>query len=45
MALDAKLNFDDSALFRHPEVQALRDETEEDHKEREAAELGLNYVT
>ena len=44
MALDAKLNFDDSALFRHPEIQALRDETEEDHKEREAAELGLNYV-
>ena len=29
MALDAKLNFDDSALFRHPEIQALRDETEE----------------
>lgn len=44
MALDAKLNFDDSALFRHPEIEALRDESEEDVKEREAAQLGLNYV-
>lgn len=44
MALDVKLNFDDSALFRHPDITALRDETEEDPKEREAAELGLNYV-
>ncbi|MDQ0203311.1 ADP-forming succinate--CoA ligase subunit beta [Pectinatus haikarae] len=44
MALDVKLNFDDSALFRHPDIIALRDETEEDPKEREAAELGLNYV-
>ena len=44
IALDAKLNFDDSALFRHPDIVALRDETEEDPKEREAAEAGLNYV-
>ncbi len=44
VALDAKLNFDDSALFRHPDVEALQDESEEDAKERRAAEAGLNYV-
>lgn len=44
MALDAKLNFDDSALFRHPEVEALRDETEEDPKESAAAKASLSYV-
>ena len=44
MALDAKLNFDDSALFRHPDIEELRDETEEDPKERRAAKAGLNYV-
>lgn len=44
MALDAKLNFDDSALFRHPDLEELRDETEEDPKERRAAKAGLNYV-
>ena len=44
VALDAKLNFDDSALFRHPDIEALRDESEEDPKERRAAEAGLNYV-
>lgn len=44
VALDAKLNFDDSALFRHPDVEALRDESEEDAKERRATEVGLNYV-
>lgn len=44
IALDAKLNFDDSALFRHPDVEALRDESEEDAKERRAAEAELNYV-
>ncbi|MGN8831506.1 ADP-forming succinate--CoA ligase subunit beta [Selenomonas montiformis] len=44
VALDAKLNFDDSALFRHSDVEALRDESEEDPKERRAAEAGLNYV-
>ena len=44
VALDAKLNFDDSALFRHPDIEELRDESEEDPKERRAAEAGLNYV-
>ena len=44
MALDAKLNFDDSALFRHPDIAELRDETEEDPKELEAAAADLNYV-
>jgi len=42
--LDAKVAFDDNALFRHPEVQALRDETEEDAKEIEASKYDLNYV-
>lgn len=44
MALDAKLNFDDNALYRHPDVEALRDEDEEDPAEIEAAKHGLNYV-
>ena len=44
LALDAKLNFDDSALFRHPELELLRDADEENAKEREAAQAGLNYV-
>ncbi len=44
IALDAKLNFDDSALFRHPDIEALRDESEEDPKELRAAKAGLNYV-
>ena len=44
VALDAKLNFDDSALFRHPEIEALRDESEEDPKERAAAKAALSYV-
>ncbi|MBR7024584.1 MAG: ADP-forming succinate--CoA ligase subunit beta [Selenomonadaceae bacterium] len=44
IALDAKLNFDDSALYRHPDVESMRDETEEDAKELHAAKLGLNYV-
>lgn len=44
MALDAKLNFDDSALYRHPDIVELRDETEEDPKELEAAAADLNYV-
>lgn len=43
--LDAKISFDDNAMFRHPEVAALRDETEEDAKEIEAAKYDLNYVT
>ncbi len=44
MALDAKMNFDDNALFRHKDVEALRDETEEDPSELEAAKHGLNYI-
>ena len=44
IALDAKLNFDDSALYRHPDVESMRDETEEEPKELRAAKLGLNYV-
>ena len=43
--LDAKVSFDDNALFRHPEIAALRDETEEDAKEIEASKHDLNYVT
>src|ERR671926_213605 len=42
--LDAKVSFDDNAMFRHPEVAALRDETEEDAKEIEASKYDLNYV-
>lgn len=45
VALDAKLNFDDSALFRHPEIEALRDNSEEDPKELAAGKIGLSYVT
>ena len=44
IALDAKLNFDDSGLYRHPDIESMRDETEEDPKELRAAKLGLNYV-
>jgi succinyl-CoA synthetase beta subunit len=44
VVLDAKVAFDDNALFRHPEVAALRDETEEDPKEIEASKYDLNYV-
>ena len=44
VALDAKMNFDDNALFRHADVEALRDEAEEDPTELEAARHGLNYV-
>jgi succinyl-CoA synthetase beta subunit len=45
LALDAKMNFDDNALFRHPEVAALHDKDEEDPLEVEAQELGINnYV-
>ena len=42
--LDAKVSFDDNALFRHPDMLALRDETEEDAKEIEASKYDLNYV-
>jgi succinyl-CoA synthetase beta subunit len=44
IALDAKVSFDDSALFRHAELEKLRDEAEEDPKELEAAKFELNYV-
>ncbi len=44
MALDAKMNFDDNALFRQPEVAAMRDESEEDENERKAHEYELSYV-
>ncbi len=43
--LDAKVSFDDNALFRHADMFALRDETEEDSKEIEASKYDLNYVT
>jgi len=44
LVLDAKVSFDDNALYRHPEVVALRDETEEDAKEIEAAKHELSYI-
>lgn len=44
LALDAKVSFDDNALFRHPEIEALRDLREEDPKEIEARQFGLNYI-
>jgi len=44
IALDAKINFDDNALFRHPEYAELRDESEEDPLEVEASKSNLNYV-
>src|SRR4051812_24758513 len=44
ICLDAKINFDDNALFRHMDVQALRDPEEEDPMEREAAKFDLSYV-
>ncbi|MBZ5704606.1 MAG: ADP-forming succinate--CoA ligase subunit beta [Acidobacteriia bacterium] len=43
-ALDAKLNFDDNALFRHPEIRELRDISEEDPLEVEASKYSLNYI-
>ena len=44
LALDGKLNFDDNALYRHPDVAALRDPEEEDPRERAAREIDLAYV-
>jgi succinyl-CoA synthetase beta subunit len=44
IALDAKVTFDDNALFRHKDVEAMRDETEEDPAEIEAGKNSLNYV-
>jgi succinyl-CoA synthetase beta subunit len=45
IALDAKLNFDDNALFRHADVEALRDPTEESEQETEAHKYGLSYIS
>src|SRR2546428_13831646 len=45
VALDAKLNFDDNALFRHPEIVAMRDLDEEDPLEIEASKYDLNYIS
>ena len=45
MALDAKMNFDENALFRHADVAAMRDESEEDEKETIAKNYDLSYVT
>ena len=44
IALDAKVNFDDNALFRHKDIEELRDESEEDPAELEAARHALNYI-
>jgi len=44
IALDAKMNFDDNALFRHPEIVAMRDLDEEDPAEVEASKSDLNYI-
>src|ERR1051326_3418834 len=45
ICLDAKIGFDDNALYRHPDIAALRDETEEDEKEIEASKYDLNYIS
>ena len=44
IALDAKMSFDDNALFRRPQITEMRDPAEEDPREARAAEFGLNYV-
>ena len=44
IALDAKFNFDENALFRHPEIVAMRDLDEEDPAEVEASKFGLSYI-
>jgi succinyl-CoA synthetase beta subunit len=44
LALDAKFNFDDNALYRHPEIAAMRDTAEEDPREVEASKHELNYI-
>src|SRR5262249_24981621 len=45
LALDAKMTFDDNALFRHPEIEKLRDVSEEDPAELRAAQAGLSYIS
>ena len=44
ICLDCKMNFDSNAVYRHPEIAELRDETEEDPKELEASKFDLNYI-
>jgi succinyl-CoA synthetase beta subunit len=44
IALDGKMNFDENALYRHPEIAAMRDFDEEDAREVEASKFGLNYI-
>ena len=44
VCLDAKINFDDNALFKHPQIKLLRDLSEENHTEIEASKFGLSYV-
>jgi succinyl-CoA synthetase beta subunit len=44
LALDAKMNFDDNALYRHPDIREMRDLTEEDALETEASKFSLNYI-
>ncbi len=44
LALDAKMSFDDNALFRHPQISELRDKSQEDPRESRAADRGLSYV-
>ena len=44
IALDAKMTFDDNALFRHPNISELRDKSQEDPRESRAADRGLNYI-
>ena len=44
VALDAKMNFDSNALYRHPDIAAMRDESEEDPKEVAASKFDLNYI-
>jgi succinyl-CoA synthetase beta subunit len=44
LALDAKMNFDDNALFRHPDIEKLHDPSEEDPTELEAKKWGISYV-
>jgi succinyl-CoA synthetase beta subunit len=45
LVLDAKMNFDDNALYRHPDIQAMRDEAEEDPAELQAARANLSFVS
>jgi succinyl-CoA synthetase beta subunit len=45
LALDAKINFDDNAVALHPDILAMKDASQEDSKENEAQQFGLNYIT